>query len=177
MATPPITSRITQPRFSSGPGMLAPPLRPASRVTPSAVISVRQYLGIALCLSFLRGRLRGRSSLIKVFACNLYAPERKRPSGRCCPQRAAISYASSSRHPCPPMLPQGIPDQLRRTLAFTPGSVKAILVLLTKGHASIAAGAARRGEAKRTVSSIRLQHSMRSGGGLYVEPCKPRALL
>jgi len=52
-------------------------------------------------------RLRGRSSLIKVLASRLFGPERKRPSGRCFPQRAASCVATLDPASLPPDSPAG----------------------------------------------------------------------
>jgi hypothetical protein len=56
-------------------------------------------------------------------------------------------WPNQNRHPCPPVLPQGNSDQLRKKLLLSPGSVKAILPLLRVGPGlgSRASGASNRG--------------------------------
>jgi len=54
-------------------------------------------------------RLRGRSSLIKVLASRLFGPERKRPSGRCFPQRAASCLTKLDLASLTPGAPAGKP--------------------------------------------------------------------
>ncbi len=56
-------------------------------------------------------RVKGDGVHLFHFPSGAYPVQKKRPSGMGCPQRAAIPLPSQSRHPCPPVLPQGNPDQ------------------------------------------------------------------
>jgi len=69
-------------------------------------------------ISLLANHRRGRSSFISLSARRLFAPERKRPSGRYCPQRAASSVAESEPASLPPGSPAGNPrsSEQNRTL-------------------------------------------------------------
>ena len=76
----------------------------------------------------------GRSSFISLFACSSFGPERKRPLGRGCPQRAASSVARLNPASLPPRCSRR-ETPINQATRYLGGSrcVKAILGLSTAG--------------------------------------------